>query len=464
MASISGTAGNNFLVGTAESDVLNGMAGNDTMTGGTGADDFIFFFGDSEVAGGSSSFDAFLEDNDLEDDPGAVNYRAWLDSLLMQFALGADLDADGEVAVEFVRDGEGNVESLEIEGMTAAEVDAVFSDGFDGFTIGDRMVYTGNGQDVITDFDGAAGDRIVVNGLTEEAVFTVQVTDVDGDGEMDTQFGLLSDPTWGLTLLGYDSFDVGRDVIVEGGADIVGTAGDDLLVGTVDADVILGLGGDDTIEGGGGDDTMTGGDGADHFVFRFGQQTVEGGVTTFADWLESEGRPAMVDGVTTQSQFIRAYNDWLEYIVDTYSLGFDEDMDGRIEVGSNQNDELGVPHIEGMSEEEADELFGDPTSIDVVTGNHTTERFFAGSFQVDDQVIFTGNGADVITDFDADEGDMLVVSGLEAIGGAAFTLTVLDVNGDGVADTRFYLTSDGTWSVDLLGVSDFSVLESVQVV
>ena len=325
----------------------------------------------------------------------------------------------------------------------------------EGFSIETREIFSGNGQDVITDFNGAEGDRLLVSGIdiADEATFTVREADLNDDGILDTEFQVTSDSTWTVQLLGYSDFDVARDVVVESGATLQGTAEADLLIGGAGDDLIDGGAGNDTIEGGEGDDTMTGGDGADQFVFDFGPREVDGGASTFAEWRAAQGLGPVMDGVTTQSEFAQSYGAWLRYAVETYALGSDADLDGEVEVGLHQNDGVGTPAIEGWSEAEIDAVFGDPTSIDVVTGSNTHERWYAGSFSIEGREIFSGNGQDVITDFNPDEGDRLVVSGVEAAGGAAFTVREADLNGDGIMDTEFQLTSDSTWTVQLLGFS-----------
>ena len=122
---------------------------------------------------------------------------------------------------------------------------------------------------------------------------------------------------------------------------ILGTAGDDLLVGSSVSD---------TITGGAGDDTMTGLAGADNFAFLFSEREVEGGASSFAEWLAANDYPPIEAGVTTQSEFSTRYGAWLRYVVETFALGVDTDLDGEVSVGLNQNDDSGAPHIEGMSE------------------------------------------------------------------------------------------------------------------
>lgn len=475
MAVILGTVDADLIVGTAADDTITGGGGNDTMTGGDGADSFVFMFGERDVEGGASSFADWLEDNGYPQIEAGVTtqsefstrYGAWLRYVVETYALGVDTNLDGEIEVGLNQNDDSG--APHIEGMSEAEISALFDERLsvdvvtgstlhtrwysEGFSIEDREIFSGNGQDVITDFNPDEGDRLVISGLDDmdEAAFTVREADLDGDGTMDTEFQLTSDSTWTVQLLDYTGFNVATDVRLEAGADLEGTGDDELLVGGAGDDVIDGGDGDDTLVGGEGDDTLTGGDGADDFVFEFGPREVEGGTSTFAEWRAEQGLDPVTDGVTTQAEFAQSYGAWLDYLVETYALGYDVDLDGEVEVGLHQNDGVGTPQIEGWSEAEIDAVFGDPTAIEVVTGNHTQQRWYAGSFEIEDREIFSGNGQDVITDFNPDEGDRLVVSGVEVTEGAVFTLREADLDGDGVMDTEFQLTSDSTWTVQLLG-------------
>ncbi|MBI5276699.1 MAG: hypothetical protein HY854_09590 [Burkholderiales bacterium] len=473
--SLYGHQGNDVLDGGAGDDLLVGGAGNDELTGGAGADSFIFAFGERTVEAGSSSFADWLADNDypaLEDgvttqSEFSTRYGAWLRYLAETFALGYDADMDGEIEAGLNQNDETGTPV--IEGMTQDELDDLFGERLsidvvtgnhtttrfytDSFEIEERDIFSGNGDDVITDFDPDEGDRLVVSGIIDApGNFMVREADLDGDGTLDTEFKLTSDGTWTVQLLGFTGFDVATDVTVTAGVELHGTTGDDTLVGGA---------GNDTLNGEEGDDVLEGQAGADRFTFSFGMRTVEGGTMSFGEWLETNGMDPMVDGETTQSGFASAYSQWLEELVETFALGHDADLDGEVEVGLNQNDETGTPTIEGLTEAELDAMFGDRLSLDVVTGNHTTTRFYTDSFTIEDREVFSGVGQDTIVDFNPDEGDRLVVSGIDAETVANFAFRVADIDGDGVMDTEFCLTTDCTWSVVLLGYSDFTIADVV---
>jgi Ca2+-binding RTX toxin-like protein len=86
-------------------------------------------------------------------------------------------------------------------------------------------------------------------------------------------------------------------------ADLVGTAGDDVLAGGAESDVISGLAGNDRIAGGAGDDTLNGGPGSDDMAGGSGVDAVaypdHRGVTVTIDDLANDGAQGELDNVQT---------------------------------------------------------------------------------------------------------------------------------------------------------------------
>jgi Ca2+-binding RTX toxin-like protein len=496
MAVILGTTGNDLLTGTSGDDSLSGLAGNDsltggagndTLTGGPGADQFIFNFAPRVVTGGSSSFATWLSANGYAPVANGVTtqsefareYGAWLKYLVNTFAIGHDANGDGLVDVGLNQND--SVGAPVVEGLTNTEVDAMFGARIaldvvtgnnthtryysDTFTVGDHPVYSGNGADVITDFSRTDGDKIVVSGITGDTagMFRLNTTDLDGDGRLDTLVTLTSDPSWSLKIMGYSGFAVGSDVTIVAAA---GTGGGGSTVplnlqGTAGDDVLIGGAGNDVLVGAGGNDTMTGGAGADSFVFAFGPRPVTGGTSSFATWLADHGMAPLADGVTTQSEFSREYGQWLSYLVNTFAIGADVNGDGHVDVGLNQNDAIGTPVVEGLNSTQLDAMFGTRTALTVVTGATTHTRYYSDAFTIGDRAVYSGNGADVITDFSRADGDKLVVSGITAADASHFHLSETDLNADGKLDTLITLDTDPTWSVKLIGYTGFSVAQDV---
>ena len=86
-------------------------------------------------------------------------------------------------------------------------------------------------------------------------------------------------------------------------ADIVGTAGDDVLAGGPEDDVISGLAGNDRISGGAGDDSLNGGPGSDDMAGGPGDDAVaypdHAGVVVTIDDLANDGAQGELDNVQT---------------------------------------------------------------------------------------------------------------------------------------------------------------------
>ena len=231
---LDGLAGNDLLDGGEGDDMLNGGAGNDVLTGGPGAD--AFHAGFTAVTAETSTFSAWLADQEL--DPladGATqsylarHYTAWLESLVAQYELGADVDGDGMVSVDLNQnDAEG---TPMIEGMTADELAVLFGDRqsvevqtgkttherwfSDSFTFGEGFT-SDAGMDTITDFDATEGDTVHLAGVTQadfDAYFTVAEMDVNADAELDTVVTLDTDPSWSLTLVGTSGFDPATGIV-----------------------------------------------------------------------------------------------------------------------------------------------------------------------------------------------------------------------------------------------------------
>ena len=137
-----------------------------------------------------------------------------------------------------------------------------------------------HGNDTITDFNAAEGDRIDLSGFNEPITWEqlqLKIATVTDGNDVVTGLRIdLSDWSGGTIVLeGITSVsDLTEDMfILDGsasGAATVhhGTASGDTLDGTADADKMMGLEGDDTLKGGKGNDVLYGGEGGD---------TLEGG-------------------------------------------------------------------------------------------------------------------------------------------------------------------------------------------
>jgi hypothetical protein len=244
---------------------------------------------------------------------------------------------------------------------------------------------------------------------------------------------------------------------------LTGTEENDTILGGWGYDTLYGLGGDDWLNGQELSDFLTGGLGADSFVFDMTRTVEVGGTFSFADWREANGMAALQDGVTTQGSFSSSYSNWLSWLVAEYELGADVDGDGVVEVDINQNDPDGTPLIEGMAQADLDAMFGERTSLDVKTGKTTHERWYSDTIVIPDEVtIGSTSGTDVVMDFDSEEGDKLVLTGITAADvEAGLVFTEFDGNADGTMDTVIVANADNTFSVTLLGVTGLDLATDV---
>ena len=104
--------------------------------------------------------------------------------------------------------------------------------------------------------------------------------------------------------------------------------------------------------------------------------------------------------------------------------------------------------------EQLDALFGERSSLEVVTGRVTHERWYSDTIVIPDEVtIGSTSGTDVVTDFNAEEGDTLMLQGITADDLGALAFAEADANADGTLDTVITAEADGTFSVTLLGVT-----------
>ena len=247
---LSGGAGDDVLEGASGADTFNGGAGDDTLSGAGQSDTFQYAFQVSEGEGAQESFTSWLQghgfhlavdgsgeiaDRSLTQDQFSTQYTAWLQHLVDSYDLGADLDGDGAVGVGLNQNSA--VGTPLIEGVSAADLEALFSDRdnflartgrttqerwySDDFTLPSRTEVTStDGADVIQDFQRAQGDKLQFSGITAAQFaefFQVAATDTNADGVSDaTVITLATDASWSLTLVGVTNFDAGQDVVFGG--------------------------------------------------------------------------------------------------------------------------------------------------------------------------------------------------------------------------------------------------------
>ncbi len=288
-----GNANDNFLFRLFPG-LIDGRGGDDTIIGSFGADRLIGGGGDDLIRGfrGPDLLDGGDGDDRLRGGSGN-------DTLL-----GGD-------GADDLRGGSGRDELVGGSG----------DDSLTGGRGSDRFVFdpsnAAEGDDVITDFDIAGGDTIVLNaadvlrsapGIASASPFgdpgAVEAADLDEDpdwsiGESADGFVVVNHPGGSITIDGLafsadlsfaDLLPVIEIANVVAGTDeadrlrgghdddlVLGGAGDDWLSGRRGDDVVLGEDGDDRLWGNGGDDLLDGGADDDDLFGGNGSDTLTGG-------------------------------------------------------------------------------------------------------------------------------------------------------------------------------------------
>ncbi len=358
-APIVGEAGADTLAGTAQADVLHGLAGDDRITGG---------LGDDEMFGGLGA-----------------------DTFVYAFGDGNDVVYDFNLT-------EGDI--IRLDGIPL-----VTTGGSDGYTIqqivGDTII-TINGGGTITFTNATLGDVTAAIQLGSPPGYRV----LEGGSGVDS-------------LDGSEVADLLRG---NGGQDrLRGFAGDDLIEGGADSD---------TVEGGQGDDLLTGGAGADVFIIRPGD-----GSDTITDFNAAEGDILRLEGFTTFSShfwsladiIIAAGNqmitltgvDNLAEVAGSIRLGPSEPtapsilgtaigeriigttQGERISGGSGGDIIIGGGGSDIIDGGDGDDTFSGDAGLDEITGGRGADTF----------LFRPGSHNDIITDFNAAEGDELRLEG-----------------------------------------------------
>lgn len=181
---VAGKAGNDMLDGGNGNDMIWGGSGNDNLTGGNGADLLVGGFGADHMNGGSGN-DTLLSRSDAGEPVAAQDGTT-------------QIFADETAAFKAVNDvltGGSGADTFRFEGLVNAKDEIVAkhvnADGtidWAGVTGENNNVHDhwvdGFGNDTITDFNRAQGDKIEIAAHTAE-VKSIQHLDSNGDGKAD---------------------------------------------------------------------------------------------------------------------------------------------------------------------------------------------------------------------------------------------------------------------------------------
>ena len=395
MATITGTTGSDVLVGTAADDVFYGQGGSDTFTGGGGHNQYVF---------------------------------------------------DGDLGIAQITDFQSGVDQVVIEGLTYQSVIRI--------SYGSQI----SPSDSTSHFVSYISLQGVPGGLT---VWDAKLTssDVAAPGS-----GTSSGAGAGVDLFGTS----GADIIHRGGgSDLVflwGEEGDDVLYADDGRSVLLGGAGNDTLYGGPGDDQLDG-DFGGVLPITPGNDVLHGGAGN--DQLLTEGGNDVLDGGpgADMVEFVIANPTRGEHI-DLSIQGVAQDTGvGMMTLESIEGGEAGTPYDDvltaaGVTADVGLELGAGGHDVliggsgnDSLTTHGGTNTLTGGAGSDFFQVIIaqTGSPFDAsMTNFDTITDFQTGVDRLD-VGGPAKRITLenhadgavvwIDIDGDGVDDTKVVLTS-----------------------
>ncbi|WP_301183854.1 calcium-binding protein [Sphingobium xenophagum] len=254
---LTGTEGDDELVGGVLDDTIQGFGGGDILSGGPGGNDVI---------DGGEGDDTFL-------DVGTGN--------------GSDTLTGGQ--------GRDYYEILASQAPGATGVDLITD-----FTAGDEGDILG----ILMDFDLPGIGSIIVTQDGDDAVVSLAVLDDGSVRYTRALVRLQGIDAADLTLANFD----GNDFELVENQVIVGDESDNLLEGGLGNDHISGLDGNDEIYGGGGNDILLGGDGDDLFEDSVGANEMDGGAGDDIFWNLSYGTQSnRITGGAGRDRFVIGY-------------------------------------------------------------------------------------------------------------------------------------------------------------
>jgi Ca2+-binding RTX toxin-like protein len=292
-ADITGTSGDDTLVGTSLPEIIQGAGGNDSLTGGDGHDSITAGSGNDTIDGGAGDDEIYSGAGNDSLFGGAGNDVIYTQS-------GNDT-VDGGAGVDQVGfDLDPGTSGVTVNLLTGTAFGSNWSDRLtrienvsgtsyaDSLTgnFGGNVLSSGDGNDTLAgnggddDLDGGAG--------TDLAIFVGAHADywIGYDAVTKTYWlvDTVPDRNGISRVTGVESFEFsdGTKTAANLGAVAMvgGTTANDLLTGDTGNDSLSGLAGNDTLDGSGGDDTLSGGEGADGASYAFAGGSVAVNLTS----------------------------------------------------------------------------------------------------------------------------------------------------------------------------------------
>ena len=234
---LTGTPGDDTLIGYVSDDVINGRAGNDDLRGNAGNDVLNGEEGNDILNGaeGSDTLDGGAGNDMLSGDGGSDTYV---------FGKGS-----GQDTISNYDTGVGKTDTLRLAGLLTSEV-----------------TLRRSGSDLIVSINGTT-DKVTIQGyLTNDGNWTSKLEQIKFD----------DGTTWDVATVKVKL--------------LTGTAGDDTLIGYTGDDTMYGWAGNDDLRGNAGNDMLEGGAGNDIFsggagndIFKF--VSSDNGIDSISDFV-----------------------------------------------------------------------------------------------------------------------------------------------------------------------------------
>ncbi len=440
--SIEGRSGNDTIDGGAGDDTINGDSGGDTITGGAG---------DDTIDGGSSSDTAVYSGNRAE--YMITEVMVWVNGNPVTRLAVEDTAPDGGTdGVDEGRDTLNSVETLQfadetsvtVSGLNNLEVTHYIGDGEDNEVTaadGDETLEGGRGDDTL---DGGAGDDSIDGGEGNDTAvydgnrsdYTLDKTVVFEDGEFVTLVTVRDSSSGGA-----DGVNEGEDTlrnveILQFANDQDFSVADDLsittITGTENGDILTGEDGVQTITPGEGDDRIDGGAGDDIVIYEGMRDEYE--IT----------RERVADGA---ERYIRIIVD--DTADDGNTDGTDEGRDtlrniATLRFGGLSGTDTSVSSLSSIAISLQLNMGGDGDDELTFMSGDTGDWTFEGGDG--DDTIRAGSGDDRIEGGDGD--DRVVYNGSRD----DYTITTDRVTHDGERTTQVTVTGQGIGTDTLLGI------------
>jgi len=341
---ITGTSGNDNLVGGDGNDTLQGLAGNDTLNGGLGSDSLeggngndVYYVDnvndviidsagtDTVIAPFSYTLAAGLENLTLTGNGNLNGTGNTLNNTIIgnngnNYLLGdAGNDTlDGKAGVDTLDGGAGN-DTYTIDNVNDVIIDSAGTDTVSAsisYTLAaglENLTLTGNGN--LNGTGNSLNNTIIGNNGNNYLLGDTGNDKLDGKAGVDTLDGGAGNDTYTIDNINDVIIDsAGTDTVsasitytlannlenltLTGSTAINGTGnnGNNVITGNSGANLLSGLDGNDSLNGGNGNDTLLGGNGDDTLIGGTGNDSLTGG--SGRDFFRYNSRTEGIDTIT----------------------------------------------------------------------------------------------------------------------------------------------------------------------